>query len=349
MCRAEYGGKLPDNRIDLAALDALDQIWETRGDTFNFVSATKNTMWLALQDTARAGRARPLMVGGNITFFRDQKTSLTRASFMPRDIRRGTFNVEYVMLDDEAPDDVIIEFFNRDTWTWDEVQCSLPDSTSGAPARIRLNGVDNRNQAYREGMYESAANRYRRIFAKFQTELKGRMLRSGDLVSVSHPLPAWGESGELAHFETEEGGVSLFANNELTWKEGVDHCVSLCRPNGSMWGPCKVTQGAAADEMVLDPTEYQQILTDTGDDPFDETTGWAFVGFGQLRTGYQFGEQTNWARLCRVVHMRPGSKMDEAEVYVVVENDLVHTADEGTPAGSGGDPEPADDSGLPGY
>ena len=52
-----YGGKLPQKRIDLDGLLALDQTWSARGDTFNAVFDNASTLFDAVKNIALAGRA----------------------------------------------------------------------------------------------------------------------------------------------------------------------------------------------------------------------------------------------------------------------------------------------------
>ena len=61
--RARYGAGLADARIDLAALHALDQVWQSRGDRFDAVFDQGLTVWEALTRIARCGRALPFPAG----------------------------------------------------------------------------------------------------------------------------------------------------------------------------------------------------------------------------------------------------------------------------------------------
>jgi predicted phage tail protein len=75
---------------------------------------------------------------------------------------------------------------------------SLPGSTEDNPATVNLFGCTNLAQAMREGKYIAAANRYRRRLITFRTEMEGLIPTFGDLIAVSHDMPARGIEGSTA-------------------------------------------------------------------------------------------------------------------------------------------------------
>ncbi len=62
-CRAQYGAKLAEARVDLQALYTLDQTWAARGDEFNGIFDSSMTVWEALSRIARCGRAVGVTIG----------------------------------------------------------------------------------------------------------------------------------------------------------------------------------------------------------------------------------------------------------------------------------------------
>ena len=174
--RARYGADLADARIDLAALHALDAVWKARGDRFDAVFDQSLTVWEALTRIARYGRALPFLQGGTLRIARDAPRTLPVALFGPRNIVKGSFRVQYVMLGEDTADAVTVTYYSERTWAPDEITASLPDSTAEAtdkPAKVELFGCTGAEQAEREGLYMAAANRYRRRIVTFRTELEG--------------------------------------------------------------------------------------------------------------------------------------------------------------------------------
>jgi hypothetical protein len=192
--KANYGANLTESRIDLQSLYQLDQTWSSRGDHFDAVFDQKITVWDALTRIARCGRAVPYMQSGVVRLVRDEEKSLPVVQFTTENIIQGSFKLQYVMPGEETADAVTVEFFNPTTWKPDEVTVSLPGSTETNPATVNLFGCTNQLQAEREGKYIAAANRYRRRLINFQTEMEGLIPTFGDLISISHDMPANQES-----------------------------------------------------------------------------------------------------------------------------------------------------------
>jgi hypothetical protein len=201
--RASYGAKLADSRIDLAALYRLDQTWSARGDQFDAVFDQKVTVWEALTRIARCGRAVPYLQSGVVRLVRDEPKTLPVARFTTANIVKGSLKLQYVMPGEETADAVTVEFFNPKTWKPAEVTVSLPGSTEANPATVNLFGCTSQAQAEREGKYIAAANRYRRRLITFRTEMEGLIPTFGDLIAISHDLPAQGIEGSTDGPTTE--------------------------------------------------------------------------------------------------------------------------------------------------
>jgi hypothetical protein len=78
---------------------------------------------------------------------------------------------------------------------------------------VELFGVTSRNQAFREGLYQAASNRYRRKLIRFTTEMEGFIPALGDLVAVQHDMVAWGQHAEATAVAT--------VTNRLTYSEQI--------------------------------------------------------------------------------------------------------------------------------
>lgn len=311
-CRnADYSIGMPASRIDLQTLMALDAIWTARGDLCDGIFDTKTIFWDGLKSILRAGRAQPHMVGGAVTFTRDQPQTAKKGVFTPRNIVRGSFSIEYVLYDPDTPDDVELEYLDEITWAWTSLTCSLPESDGEAPANMKLWGVTQGEQAEREGYYEAACNMLRRTFVTFQTELDARVILRGHLVSVSHPLPNWGISGEVLAV----CGQILRVSEPVEFGIG-GHYISLRRADGTSDGPYIVTAG---------PDDTHIVMT-------DPVPSHVYTGFDREKTHFQFGPGTSFEKRCLVISARPKAQ-GRVELLCVVENDAVHTAD-----GTGGTP-----------
>lgn len=247
---SDYSIGLPDDRVDIATLRSLDAIWAGRGDTCDGVLTTASTYWKALSMMARTGRAIPQVPGGIVTLMRDQPQTIKKASFHVRNIVRGSFSIEYILYEEDSPDDVLVKYTDSETGEAKEVQCNLPEADGVAPADFPMWGVGNYAQAKREGLFEAGCNMYRRTLASFTAaNYSGRPLRRGHLVSVSHPLPGWGVSGEVLAVNKDTWTLTL--SEPPVWTEGEDHYIQLTQSNGTPDGPWLVTPGAKDVEVVM--------------------------------------------------------------------------------------------------
>ena len=321
--RARYGAGLDDARIDLAALHALDAVWQSRGDRFDAVFDQSLTVWEALTRIARCGRALPFLQGGILRIARDAPRTLPVALFGPRNIVRGSFRVQYIMPGEDTADSVTVTYFSERTWTPDEVVAALPDSATEAadkPATVGLFGCTGAEQAVREGLYMAAANRYRRRIVTFRTELEGLIPTYGDLIAITHDLPRWGQGGEVV----EADGRTLTLSEPLEWDAGEEtaagtgtatvgppvHYLALRRRDGSLSGPWPVGPGADDRTVVL--------REDLDLEPY--------TGADEERTHFAFGAGEAWGLRARVMAVRP--RGEQVEITAVGEDARVHEADQ---------------------
>jgi hypothetical protein len=304
--KSTYGAKLLDDRIDLVALKALDDIWSVRGDTFNGVFDRKLTVWDALSQVARCGRSVAFLQGGHIRFVRDESKTLPVALFSPRNIVKNSFKIDYVMPGEDTADSVTVEFFNEKTWKPDEITASLPDSNADQPATVSLFGCSNKDHALREGLYMAAANRYRRRLLSFKTELEGLIPTYGDLIAVSHDMPRWGEAGDIVSYDPPY----LELSEPVKFSDGDSHYIVLRKKDGTVSGPWLVTVGQNTRQVRLE-------------EDIDFTP---YTGSEEERTHFSFGIGEKWGVLSRVTGVRP--RGNEVEISSVVENAMVHSADQ---------------------
>ena len=306
ICRSNHGGGLSDHKLALSELSSLDVELEARGDHFDAVFDSGRTIWQALTDVARCGRAVPVQQGSIMRMVRDKQLSLPSAFFGPRNILRNSFSIEYMLANEETSDNVEVTYFDERTWKPRQVEQSLAGSAMEKTAKVNLFGCTDKSHASREGHYMCAANQYRRIFATFRTELEGLVVSYGSLVMVSHDVPSWGTGGDVIAWD--------IATKTLTLSEPLE----LAGPDVHYIGFRDVMGGigdVVAVDHLIDPTHA--VLVDVPVIPI-------YTGTEMERTHFSFGPGNNWAQPCRVLSVRPRDGTTSVEISVVVENDLVH-------------------------
>lgn len=310
-----YGAGVDDSRIDLQSFYELDLLWSSRGDYFDAVIDKRTTIWSVMQMMLRCGRAVPLMRGSVFTAVRDSKPELPVALFNMRNIRRGSFSLDYQMPNEDDPDGLLLEFFNRDTWATDYIKIAAPGVVGDpvSPSRVSLPGVVTRAQAQREGKHLVDDAYYRRSRVSFETELEGHLPTYGDPILVSHDVANWGRSGEIEEWASplalcsEEPRLT----GELNYAVLVDHL-------GDVYGPYKVGPGDGT--RTLEFLELPAITPYTGTD--------------RERTRYSVGPASNYAKLCRILNITP-SEGNSVKIMAVIEDERMHS-DAALVGGGGG-------------
>lgn len=300
--KADYGAKLPDKSIDLEALYRLDQLWTSRGDTFNAVYDSKLTVYEALTRTAKVGRAISFIQAGIVRFVRDEPKTIPVALFGPRNIVKNSLSIQYVMPSEDTADSVCVEYFSEKTWKTSEVTGTFEGSSSDKTATVELFGCTNKEQAHREAVYMALTNRYRRRIVTFTTELEGLIPSYGDLIAITHDMAKWGQGGEIL----AQNGLKLTLSEPVSFVDGEMHYLALRKTDGTLSGPYVVSATDYDTEVMLATVPDIQILTGTDTE----------------RTHFAFGTADKWSVMARVTGIRPRST--KVEISAVIEDERVH-------------------------
>lgn len=308
----DYGPGLADAKVDASSLLALDAIWTARGDTFNGRFDSASSWWDAVQKIAGAGRAQCFMQGGILRTVRDGAQTVPVALFSMRNIKAGTFGIDYVTAPEQIADAVTVTYWDAATWAPQRVTGKVPGSSGLKPAKMEIFGIDNGPQATREATYHAAANRYRRRIIKFSTEMEGFIPAFGDLIAVQHDMPGWGLHAEVVAFNPATLIMEL--SEPVTVTE--TSVIGLRKADGTLSGPWPVVAG---------PTPYHVELIG----PLDITPETS--GQTRERTHAMFGTASTWSTLAIVVRAQPRD-LNEVEIECVAEDPAVHTAEIGVVA-----------------
>jgi hypothetical protein len=314
----KYGGRIPEDRIDLQTLYELSLVWDARGDAFNGIFDSWQSVWQATSTVLRVGRARPLLRGGRFTAIRDAEQTLPKALFTLRNIAKDSFSISYSMVQDDEPDGVEVAFFNETTWATDYVTKPMPgqEAEPVSPLQYPLHGVTRRLQAERIALTLAAELAYRRQRIAFTTELEGLLPAFGDLVAVAYDLPGWGASGEIESWD----GSTAICSEDLVWADG-QHYAMLRTEQGDAMGPYRIAPGSAPRSMLfIDAPDFT---------PYD--------GLDKERTLYSMGPAERHVKLCKLTGIKPGPNYTVA-LSGFVDDARVYTAElaAGGPGGPGG-------------
>lgn len=329
---SDYGPGWGTNRINMAELYRLSQIWAARKDEFNGIYDTRGTLWQALTQIAMVGRATPQYYAGVMDVIRDEPKTIPAQLFSPGQILQNTFKGSYKLGTSQTPDHVIVKFWNRETWQEDEVTCVLPGSTTKVPYTKDMTcGITDRDHAWREGMYAAAVNRDQRSRNSFTTEMEGLLLRFGDLIHVTHDVPGWGYPGKVISFNPTTG--KIVTTEPLVFTAGATHYITFRRKNGKADGPWQIiadpnpTAGVNSALVQGTVANRQQI--------------WISNGVTSDLTTYAFGPANRESAKLVVLSAKPNAN-GETQLTVCDYVTSTHIADQG-----GDVPPPGSISNLP--
>lgn len=286
--RATYGAKMADAFLDLKYLYQLDKFYENKGYTFDWIFDQKATVWEAAKTIARAGRAVPMLNGSVISMVIDDPKTFPVAIFNENNIVKGSFRWDIRLFETGAYDSVEIEYTDPVTWNPETILCVLPGSEGIEPEKIKLAGCINRNQAYQEGMYVASTNYYVRENISFTTGMEGHIPTFGDLISVSHELPSWGQSG----FIEEMQGSLIKIGEPVTFSTTEKNVIVFRARDGSALGPYEVFPTATPNIIQVESAGAGMVtVSDYEEYPL-----------------FQFGTTDSWSKLCKVVNVTPSDK-----------------------------------------
>ncbi len=331
-------GGLTDDRIDLEGLDALDSTWVNRGDYFDGVFDTQQSLWQSLQSVLLVGGTRPLQPGSMITFVRDEAKTVPRAGFSPRNMISNSFAIDYMMFSPNTVTDAItVQYIDSRTWTQNQVLCALPGSTAtlDTAPQLQFLGIVDYDHAWREGIYTVASNFYRRVFPSFTTELEGLVCFLGDLIQIGHWVASWGIAADAIALEENGAGDIVTLSEPWSPPEGEvgDNLITLASPDGQIYGPATFSlldDGSDTAHAIVQLTSTAVIGGKyAGTQPRDWPV-WSGCGLQLERPRCVLGVGTQTPQNAIVVSMQPGQALT-ATVNAVIDDPRVYAADTGIP------------------
>jgi len=313
---AEYGGRLPDEFLDLVGLAEKAAILENEGVYFDWVFDGKVTTWDAAKTVAKIARGVPILQGSKITMVLERPQVLPVAMFSAENIIRDSFSYEMKLREVEGHDAIEAEYINAETWLPETVMCIAPGDTGDRPKTVKFPGCTDRTRAYRLGMYMRMCETKLRTNISFSTGLEGLLPSYGDLVAISHPLPRWGSGGY----------VLAISGNDVTLSKDVEfgvgaHYLLLRKRNGSVFGPVVCVEKLDSNGNVV-----ANVVTVS-----DTITPSDFLTASQNGDPacFMFGPATSYARLATIAELTP-SEGDNVAAKCIIYDATVFAYDDAT-------------------
>jgi hypothetical protein len=245
--RASYGGRLPDSFLNLNELSLMADTLASSSINFDWVFDQRSTLWEVARTIARVCRGIPMLDMSQITIIRDTIKNFPTALFNQHNILEGSFSWGLKFRNIEDYDSVEVQYVDPDTWQQETVLCMIDDDLGDHPYSLKLTGCANRRQAFQEGLYLRATQRYVKEQIEFKTGLEGFVPRYGDMILVSHDVPSWGTGGFIVDID----GNNVYLSEDVEFIPGEDHRIIFRKRDGSAAGPYVVTKGVGLRHVIL--------------------------------------------------------------------------------------------------
>lgn len=232
----QYGYGLPYNQIDFQRIKEWAEwcdelvsnglsLQEPRCQ-FNGIFDFEGNVWETLQQIASAGRAAPIIKGTKYSVVVDKETPTTQM-FNMGNIIQGSLKVTYLGQENMATE-VEVQFVNKDKdYTNDTLTVVVPEwySTDEVPQKTTINqmGITDASHAYRVGRYHLNSNKHVRRMVEFEASTEAIECEAGDVIEVSHDVPAWGRSGRLVSATT----TTLQLDEEVDLIDGKEYKIKV--------------------------------------------------------------------------------------------------------------------------
>lgn len=226
-----------DDDIDFDELDRLHAIWTARGDYLDMAVEAPSTAKAILNSSLRAGFAEFTVDRGRLRPVRDEPRTAYEQMYTPQNMTEPLVR-QFLMAALDDYDGVDVEYVSDQSWAVETVQCRLPGDIGRKVEKITIDGVTDRTRAWRIGMRQRRANRYRRKQYRFATELDALNSRYLSYCALADDVPGYAQSAILRSY----GSGIIESSEPLDWSASGTHVVALRRKDGTLSGPYTATR-----------------------------------------------------------------------------------------------------------
>jgi hypothetical protein len=273
MLISERRGPLRDKiDIDWPAFVEWRDYCTTAGLKFNGVFDQSYTLWDAMTQVFRVGRAFPVRIGTKLSVAVDKPTQPCML-FGPGNIYKDSFSISYLPMQERANEFEVSYFDKDDRNKKKTIRIADPDAAQAGqiPKTVsyELFGVDNFTQAQKDVWYQLYNNRLQRRVVSFDAPVEAIGLTIGDVAYVQHDMVEWGSSGRLGSGNTT---TTVNLDKTVTLAPATTYLLllihsTLQKSTGNIALSTGLTYNLSALSTTV-PTESQlkRIVTNTGDE-----------------------------------------------------------------------------------
>jgi sulfur carrier protein ThiS len=225
LTNTRYGGRVPLDRIDLAAFREWAEYCDAQSPKleFNGVFDTSSAIWDALKYPCRAGRAQLTRIGSRFSVV-IERADTPVMMFSEANIVTGTFKTSWLSFAERA-NAIQVSYFDRTrNWERTEVRVVSPLITPGEEeqtASLELYGVTDRTQAIKEGWLQLNLSNHITRTIEFEAAIESIACSIGSLIAVKHVGINYDVSGRVLAV-SEAAPITLTLDREFQF-QSVPH------------------------------------------------------------------------------------------------------------------------------
>lgn len=242
-----------DESINLQELDALDDLWRSRGETFDAAYDDFTTVRDALAEALRAGFSELTIDRGQIRPVRDSLRVAFDHMYTPQNMTVEPLKRQFSSRTGDDFDGVDVQFTDSRTWQNETVSCRLPGDLGERVETLKIVGVTNRTQAWRIGMRRRRQQVYQRDQFSFGTELDALNSRYLSYVALADDVPGYGLSALVVEWQPLGAEILVKSSEPLPWTEGEQHVIALRRKDGTLSGPYPAKPAGDYGAIIPEP------------------------------------------------------------------------------------------------
>ncbi|EHK5530712.1 kinase [Escherichia coli] len=256
-------GKSAGLRMDATAINEMDRLyWRPRGEYFDYATTDSDSVLNMLQKITNAGHAYFLFADGMASVgYEGVKpwTGIISPQEMTEDLQTA-----FTAPSDDDYDGVDVTYINGTTWTEETVQCRTADNP--APVKLEsysLDGVTDRDRAYRIGMRRLMKYRHRRLSFTTTTEMDALCYNTGDRIILTDDIPGnLTLSCLITGMKTDNGFTTFTLSEAPDWTYPSPR-VLIRYQDGTVSGLLEPVKVSRFRLSVPYQSAFDEILTDT--------------------------------------------------------------------------------------
>lgn len=242
MMHTRYGGGVRPNRIKIDYFREWANFCESNNLKFNGAIDQRTNLWDALTPICKAGRGQIVRAGTRFQVAIVRRQAPTQL-FTVGNIKKGSLSIDWLPADERA-NECHVTYFDKDD-QGKQRTIIVPNMKArergeeAIPSNLTLYGVDNSDQANREGVLAMNMQALLRTIS-FEAPLEAIACTLGDVVAIQHDMPQWGTGGLL-----EDGSTATQLQ--------LDRAVSM--PTGGIYQAM-----VRHDQVVQHTNEIEEIV-----------------------------------------------------------------------------------------